>query len=148
MNGHTEALARITERVHDAQEVLRRYGYGHHADALDALIPEPPADDEQEALSDARKVVDYMTIFPDAQEDARKIARALDVLERNRHREPITDEVLGAMLGAVYAYERECDVRRGDLSLEVYGHRGASMSDAAPTREGRIAAMRAALEGR
>lgn len=58
----------------------------------------------------------------------------------------ITDETLAQMLTGIYAYERECDRRRGDVSQRVFGHRGASIPEESPTQPGRIAAMRAALE--
>ncbi len=49
-----EARVKRVVTVQDAQEILWRYGYGHHADALDALIPEPStavlATDEEMAL--------------------------------------------------------------------------------------------------
>lgn len=39
-----EARVKRVVTVQDAQEILRRYGYGHHADALDSLIPKPPTE--------------------------------------------------------------------------------------------------------
>ena len=59
-----------------------------------------------------------------------------------------TQDTANAILNAIYTYERECDILRGDLSQEAYGHRGASMPDAAPTRAGRVKAISAVLAAR
>lgn len=49
-------------------------------------------------------------------------------------------------LHAIREYETECNKKRREESLRVYGHTGASIPSCAPTDDGRIAAMEAAME--
>lgn len=114
MTDHEARVKRIVT-VQDAQEILRRYGYGHHADALDALIPEPPrpqdtSDDERKALAVvvAYTEDDYLREHGTLGGSAYAVADAIMATPewRNRGRGPIrpegiTDEAVEAGANAL-----------------------------------------------
>lgn len=82
-----EARVKRVVTVQDAQEILRRYGYGYHADALDALIPELPTDEyivEAEAALERHRRANGPAVTDDANDLAVALRSVLDSMKVSR----------------------------------------------------------------